>query len=72
MVLDLDLFRPEKGGDPTRIRKNQEQRFKDVSLVDTVVEKDAMWRQCKSCSIYLGMKRVLRKRLCNVMVSCKL
>jgi seryl-tRNA synthetase len=53
MVLDLDLFRPEKGGDPTRIRKNQEQRFKDVSLVDTVVEKDAIWRQCKNCSVYL-------------------
>lgn len=47
MVLDLDLFRPEKGGDPTKIRKNQAQRFKDVSLVDTVVEKDAMWRQLR-------------------------
>jgi len=53
MVLDLDLFRPEKGGDPTRIRKNQELRFKDVSLVDTVVEKDVIWRQCKNCSFYL-------------------
>jgi seryl-tRNA synthetase len=53
MVLDLDLFRPEKGGDPTKIRKNQEKRFKDVALVDKVVEKDVIWRQCKQLSIYL-------------------
>jgi seryl-tRNA synthetase len=47
MVLDLDLFRPEKGGDPSKIRKNQERRFKDVNLVDKVVEKDVLWRKCK-------------------------
>lgn len=47
MVLDLDLFRPEKGGDPRKIRENQEKRFKDVALVDKVVEKDVIWRQCK-------------------------
>lgn len=47
MVLDIDLFRPEKGGDPDKIRKNQEKRFKDVTLVDKVVENDAKWRKLR-------------------------
>lgn len=44
MVLDLDLFRAEKGGDPDRIRENQKKRFKDPGLVDKVVEADGKWR----------------------------
>lgn len=47
MVLDLDLFRADKGGNPDKIRENQKKRFKDVALVDTVVEKDATWRQLR-------------------------
>lgn len=45
MVLDLDLFRSEKGGDPEKIRKNQKDRFKNVELVDKVIENDVKWRQ---------------------------
>ena len=44
MVLDLDLFRKDKGFDPDKIRENQKKRFKDVGLVDTVIEKDKIWR----------------------------
>lgn len=47
MVLDLDLFRTDKGGNPDKIRENQKKRFKDVKLVDAVVEKDALWRQLR-------------------------
>ncbi|BES97693.1 seryl-tRNA synthetase [Nesidiocoris tenuis] len=47
MVLDLDLFRPEKGGDPEKIRVNQKKRFDDESLVDKVVDNDLKWRQCR-------------------------
>jgi seryl-tRNA synthetase len=47
MVLDLDLFRTEKGGNPEKIRQNQTQRFKNVALVDTVLDMDAKWRQRK-------------------------
>lgn len=47
MVLDLDLFRNDKGGDPEKIRQNQKKRFKDVNLVDTVIEKDTLWRQLR-------------------------
>lgn len=47
MVLDLDLFRKDKGFDPEKIRENQKKRFKDVQLVDTVIEKDIHWRQLR-------------------------
>lgn len=45
MVLDLDLFRTDKGGDPDKMRKNQKDRFKDVTLVDRIIENDTKWRQ---------------------------
>lgn len=47
MVLDLDLFRKDKGGDPEKVRKNQELRFKDVALVDTVIATDEQWRSMR-------------------------
>ena len=47
MVLDIELFRPDKGGDPDKIRENQRKRFKDVSYVDKVVEADTKWRKRK-------------------------
>lgn len=47
MVLDLDYFRKDKGFDPESIRENQKKRFKDVQLVDTVIEKDKHWRQLR-------------------------
>lgn len=48
MVLDLDLFRKDKGGDPDKIRENQKLRFKDLNLVETVIEKDGEWRKSVS------------------------
>ena len=45
MVLDLTLFRKEKGGDPEKLRESQKKRFKDVTLVDKVVEIDNKWRE---------------------------
>lgn len=47
MVLDLDLFRVDKGGDPQKIRENQTKRFKDVALVDKVVDADTKWRKLR-------------------------
>lgn len=38
MVLDLDSFRSDKGGDPNKVRTNQEKRFKDLNLVETVID----------------------------------
>lgn len=47
MVLDLDLFRTDKGGDPEIVRETQRKRFKDVTLVDKLVAADTEWRKCK-------------------------
>lgn len=47
MVLDIELFRSDKGGDPGKIRENQAKRFKDVKLVDKVVDHDTEWRKRK-------------------------
>jgi hypothetical protein len=45
MVLDIDEFRPEKGGNPEKIRENQRKRFSDVTMVDKIVESDEKWRK---------------------------
>jgi len=47
MVLDLEIFRAEKGGNPELVRESQRKRFKDVGLVDKVIEADNEWRKCK-------------------------
>ena len=49
MVLDLTLFRKEKGGNPDVIRESQKKRYKDVTLVDKVVEIDNKWREVILC-----------------------
>ena len=54
MVLDLDLFRADKGGDPEKLRENQRKRFDDPGLVDAVIEKDTQWRKCKHGSSFGG------------------
>ncbi len=38
MTLDIDAFRPEKGGDPEKVRENQRKRFADPAMVDQVHE----------------------------------
>ena len=50
MVLDIELFRADKGGDPNKIKENQRKRFKDVSYVDKVVEADTKWRK-RECPV---------------------
>lgn len=45
MVLDLDLFRSDKGGDPERVRANVRKRFDKEQSVDKVIELDAQWRK---------------------------
>lgn len=47
MVLDIDLFREEKGGNPELIRDSQRKRYKDVKLVDDVIDYDQRWRKGK-------------------------
>ncbi|KAK3284060.1 hypothetical protein CYMTET_8269 [Cymbomonas tetramitiformis] len=42
-MLDINLFRADKGGDPEKIRESQRRRYADVDLVDKVIELDAKW-----------------------------
>lgn len=69
MVLDLELFRGDKDGDPDKIRENQRKRFKDVALVDTVAKQDILWRKLRHdadnlnklknvCSKEIGLKMI--------------
>lgn len=43
-MLDINLFREDRGGNPELVRESQRRRFKDVKLVDKVLELDAQWR----------------------------
>lgn len=47
MVLNIDLFREEKGGNPELIRESQRRRFKDPTIVDQVIRVDNEWRKSK-------------------------
>ncbi|KQK03614.1 serine--tRNA ligase [Brachypodium distachyon] len=44
-MLDINLFRKEKGGDPDLVRNSQRSRFASVELVDEVIVLDEEWRQ---------------------------
>lgn len=43
-MLDLNLFRKDRGGNPDLVRESQRRRGKDAGLVDEVLELDAKWR----------------------------
>jgi len=62
MVLDIDEFRPEKGGNPDKIRDNQRKRFCDVSMVDKIVEADEKWRKARfNADEYNKLKNMVSK-----------
>ncbi|RUS86079.1 hypothetical protein EGW08_006172 [Elysia chlorotica] len=64
MVLDLELFRADKGGDPAKIKENQKKRFKDTALVDKVVEHDTEWRKVRHNADLLNkLKNVCSKEI---------
>ncbi|XP_059648537.1 serine--tRNA ligase [Cornus florida] len=44
-MLDINLFRVDKGQNPEIIRESQRRRFADVDLVDEVIRLDEQWRK---------------------------
>ncbi|XP_046890400.1 serine--tRNA ligase, cytoplasmic [Hypomesus transpacificus] len=68
MVLDLDLFRTDKGGDPEVVRETQRKRFKDVTLVDKLIEADTEWRKCRFTADNLNKA----KNLCSKSIGEKM
>ncbi|VDM75646.1 unnamed protein product [Strongylus vulgaris] len=64
MVLDMDLFREEKGGNPEIIRASQRNRYKDPALVDKVIELDQAWRKARFLlDVFNRQKNVLSKAI---------
>ncbi len=47
MGIDIELFRVEKGGNPDLIRASQRNRYKNVQLVDDVIDADLEWRSLR-------------------------
>eukprot|EP01137_Pigoraptor_chileana_P019329 Opistho-2@80210 len=47
MVLDINHFREENGGNPEIVRDSQRKRFADVEIVDRIIAKDKEWRQMR-------------------------
>lgn len=47
MVLDIELFRQEKGNDPQLVRDSQKKRYKRVEVVDEVIALDTEWRTAR-------------------------
>lgn len=43
-MLDINLFREDRGGNPDLVRESQRRRFADETLVDKVLEWDKEWR----------------------------
>ncbi|ERN16753.1 serine--tRNA ligase isoform X2 [Amborella trichopoda] len=44
-MLDLNLFREDKGNNPERIRESQRRRYAKVEVVDEIIHLDKEWRQ---------------------------
>ncbi|KAM0950001.1 putative serine--tRNA ligase [Dioscorea sansibarensis] len=44
-MLDINIFRTEKGFDPERIRESQRRRFASIEVVDEIISLDKEWRQ---------------------------
>lgn len=55
-MLDINLFRVEKGGNPDLIRESQRRRFANVEIVDEVIQFDKQWRQRSVALLSLALQ----------------
>ena len=62
-MLDINLFRTEKGGDPEIVKESQRRRYAPVELVDKVIELDVQWREGTFLSTALYIAHT-RARMC--------
>jgi len=46
-MLDINLFRAEKGGNPELVRESQRRRFENEEVVDEVIAADGEWRRAQ-------------------------
>ena len=70
-MLDINLFREEKGHNPEIIRESQRRRFANVELVDEVIKLDKEWRQ-RTLSLSLSLSFSLYKfSSFDAFIACK-
>jgi len=48
-MLDLNLFRDDRGGCVEFVKENQRRRFSSDEIVDEFVSLDEQWRASKCC-----------------------
>ncbi|VDL44782.1 unnamed protein product [Hymenolepis diminuta] len=68
MVLSLDLFRKDKGGDPEIIKKSETDRYKDPRVVDKIIVLDEQWREARSTCDRLNRS----KNICSKAIGKKM
>uniref|UniRef100_A0A0G4I6D8 Serine-tRNA synthetase type1 N-terminal domain-containing protein n=1 Tax=Chromera velia CCMP2878 TaxID=1169474 RepID=A0A0G4I6D8_9ALVE len=63
MPIDINLLRPEKGGNPDLVRESERMRGKDPQVVDQIIAADQEWRQEKfnMDSLRTGLNAVSRQ-----------
>ena len=49
MPIDINLLRPDRGGDPEKVKASQRARFDDEAIVDQIMALDAQQRTGKYC-----------------------
>ncbi|KAF5842492.1 hypothetical protein DUNSADRAFT_6736 [Dunaliella salina] len=66
-MLDINLFRTERGGNPELVRESQRKRFSDPKLVDEVIELDGQWRNARYTLDTLNQEfNALNKEIGNI------
>jgi len=56
-MLDLNLFRDDRGGCVDLLKENQSRRFQRTELIDEVTEADVTWRQ-SMCELWCEIVRM--------------
>lgn len=52
-MLDINLFRVDKGGNPEVVRESQRRRGKPVEVVDEIITLDREWVKCTETTMVL-------------------
>lgn len=48
-MIDINLLRVDKGGNPELVKDSQRKRGASVELIDEIIALDKEWVKCKKC-----------------------
>ncbi len=67
-MIDINLFRTYKNGNPDLIKDSQRKRYADTTIVDTVIELDEAWRNATSqINEFNHLVNFISKEICSRM-----